>query len=578
MEKNKILIIGADLDVARQMRAGLKQMGYIVTSIVPSGKLAIEEVKNNNPDIVLTDVTLGGEMDGFETANIISSNFDIPVIYITAYNDEATFERAKKTLPSGYLVKPFEMEELKRTVELSLYKHRVEKKERKEFVQKLSNEPLEKAHKSLQRASVDIMEDLREETKQRENTEKELEKVNRSLEKRVVKRTAELTKANKTLQHEISKRKQIEARLKESNNRYHLLIEHIPDVIWTADQDGNTTFISSNLEKVYGYTPEEIYEAGKSLWFGRIHHYDIEHVKEAYKLLFVKNMKYDVEYRIQRKDGKWIWLHDSAMRTYKINGIQYTDGVFFDITEHKQMEIALKKNKEILQSIIDNSTAVIYLKDVQGKYILINSRYEELFNITRKEIVGKTDYDIFPRERADAFLGNDKKVIAAGKPVEFEEVAPHKDELHTYISLKFPLLTQENDIYGICGISTDITERKQRENEMTKYKTLFDNISDLAYICDTEGRVTFVNNVFEELSGHKPEEIFGKTFVHLFDDNNAKKAIDVYTRTLKGESPKYELVFKETGILCEYKNRPLRDEKDNIIGVIGIARNIAKTK
>jgi PAS domain S-box len=107
---------------------------------------------------------------------------------------------------------------------------------------------------------------------------------------------------------------------------------------------------------------------------------------------------------------------------------------------------------------------------------------------------------------------------------------------------------------------------------------LFDNISDLAYICDTKGNVLFLNRIFEKLSGHKPEQFIGKSFAPLFDEENLKKAMDLYTRTLKGESLKREVCFKDTGVLCEYKNIPLRDENGDIIGVLGIARDITERK
>ena len=101
--------------------------------------------------------------------------------------------------------------------------------------------------------------------------------------------------------------------------KYRLLIENIPDVVWTDDQKGNTTFISPNIERIYGYTPEEIYKdkAGTLLWFDRIHPDDVGKVKEAFDSLFKLNKVFDIEYRIKRKDGKWIWLHDRAVTTYK---------------------------------------------------------------------------------------------------------------------------------------------------------------------------------------------------------------------------------------------------------------------
>ncbi|MHC4183280.1 MAG: PAS domain-containing protein, partial [Planctomycetota bacterium] len=127
-------------------------------------------------------------------------------------------------------------------------------------------------------------------------------------------------------------------------------------------------------------------------------------------------------------------------------------------------------------------------------------------------------------------------------------------------------------------MKVEISKHKQVEEALKKYKILFDNISDLAYMCDAKGNVLFLNKIFEKLSGHKPGKFIGKSFAPLFDKGNLKKAIDIYTRTLKGESPTDEIYFKDTRVLCEYKNIPLRNDNGNIIGVIGIARDITERK
>ncbi|MBM4054944.1 MAG: PAS domain S-box protein [Planctomycetes bacterium] len=139
-----------------------------------------------------------------------------------------------------------------------------------------------------------------------------------------------------------------------------------------------------------------------------------------------------------------------------------------EIVKRSYTEDALLESKRQLQSVLDNTTACIYIKDISGKYLLINKQFEKLFHITREQIKGKTDYDIFPQEMAEAFQKNDKKVLEANMPMEMEEIAPHDDGPHTYISIKFPLFTSQGVPYGICGISTDISQRKQMEIALKK--------------------------------------------------------------------------------------------------------------
>jgi PAS domain S-box-containing protein len=136
-----------------------------------------------------------------------------------------------------------------------------------------------------------------------------------------------------------------------------------------------------------------------------------------------------------------------------------------DITELKQTEAALRESEQRLQAMLDNSTAVIFMKDNQGRYVIINRSYETLFHLDRDQVKGKTDQDIFPKEIADAFQANDREVLTTGVAIEKEEIAPQDDGLHTYLSLKFPLFDATGSVYAVCGIATDISERKRIENE-----------------------------------------------------------------------------------------------------------------
>ena len=197
----------------------------------------------------------------------------------------------------------------------------------------------------------------------RKRAEEELKALNESLEQRVAKRTAEaeqraeaLARSNAKLEAEVAERKRAEESLRESEERYRSLVANIPDVVWTTDGEGNTSFISPNVEQTCGYTPQEICEGGDRVWFGRIHPDDIERVQKAYETLLAKGKKYDVEYRIKRKDGRWIWLHDRAIATREEAGRLHADGVFSDITERKQAEEDLKALNESLEQRADELT------------------------------------------------------------------------------------------------------------------------------------------------------------------------------------------------------------------------------
>jgi PAS domain S-box-containing protein len=167
---------------------------------------------------------------------------------------------------------------------------------------------------------------------------------------------------------------------------------------------------------------------------------------------------------------------------YSIRAEKYSNdelGVLTDtfnrmLGQIEERDIALRQSEERLQSILDNATAVIYLKDSEGRYLLTNRYFDDLFNKEGVPLLGKTDHVLFPDDVAEAFRSNDDRVLAAGQPLEAEELIPQDDGIHTYLSVKFPLLNNAGIAYAVCGIATDITDRKRAEEAL---KTTADELA-----------------------------------------------------------------------------------------------------
>ncbi|HSA77765.1 MAG TPA: response regulator, partial [Nitrospirota bacterium] len=128
MKKGTIFVVEDEVIIADDIKSYLQKFGYKVPSIATSGEEALKRVRDIRPDLVLMDIVLRGEMDGIETAERIRSEFDVPVVYLTAFADDQTLERAKITEPFGYIIKPFEERDLYTTIEMALYKHKMERK------------------------------------------------------------------------------------------------------------------------------------------------------------------------------------------------------------------------------------------------------------------------------------------------------------------------------------------------------------------------------------------------------------------------------------------------------------------
>ena len=153
-----------------------------------------------------------------------------------------------------------------------------------------------------------------------------------------------------------------------------------------------------------------------------------------------------------------------------------------DVTDWKLVEEALNRSEEQLRTVLDHAQAAIFLKDLDGRYVVINRRFEQLFGLSERGAIGKTDYDFLPRDVADAFKANDRRALATGKPVEVEEVAPHADGMRTSIVIKVPLLDANGGAFAVCGIATDITERKRAEATIAEQARLAEFSRDLSLL------------------------------------------------------------------------------------------------
>jgi len=271
---------------------------------------------------------------------------------------------------------------------------------------------------------------------------------------------------------DITDQKLIEENLRRSEIFINSVLENIPNMIFVKDAK-DLRFVRFNKagEGLLGYHRDEF--LGKN-------DYDIFPKEEAdfftakdREVLRSGRLLDIPEEPIQTKDGEVRFLHTKKIPICSADGTpQYLLGISEDITERKQAEAALRESEARFRAILDNSPAMIFLKDTEGRYLLVNRQFERMFHLDRKTIIGKTDVEVFPPQQAAAFQENDRKVVQAGVPLQFEEEALHDDGPHTSIVFKFPLRTMDGTLYGIGGITTDITERKQAEEERKKQELL----------------------------------------------------------------------------------------------------------
>lgn len=169
---------------------------------------------------------------------------------------------------------------------------------------------------------------------------------------------------------------------------------------------------------------------------------------------------------------------------------------------------------QLTQALFDHTTTVIYAKDADFRYLLINRQFEHLFHVRRDEIIGKTDFDIFPADVARLFRENDRRVLESGEKLQCEEVATHDDGLHRYLSMKFPLQNEFGSVYAVAGISTDITEQLRDRHQIVslqnRQQRILESVGDGICGLDADGRVMFLNPAAERMLKWTTDQIFGK--------------------------------------------------------------------
>lgn len=171
----------------------------------------------------------------------------------------------------------------------------------------------------------------------------------------------------------------------------------------------------------------------------------------------------------------------------------------------------LSENKQLLQSVLDNTTSAISVKKISGEYLLTNKRFEQLFQISLDELRNKTDYDFLPKEMADTLRESDFNVIKAGKELKVEETIKEADGIHTYLSIKFPILDTENRIYAVGAISTDISERKVLEDSFKEGDKFFNMSLDILVIANTDTFIK-VNPTLSKILGYPDKDLLNRTF------------------------------------------------------------------
>jgi PAS domain S-box-containing protein len=273
------------------------------------------------------------------------------------------------------------------------------------------------------------------------------------------------------LSRDIYRRKKAEEEIAANEEKYRNLIENAGVVMYTADKNGMITFTNKRVAELTGYTVQELFGKHFSTLL------DPAWTKEVIKfyntqLTNTETTTY-LEFQIRTKTGEQKWVEQAAQLLFDNDHLLGFQCMVKDVTEKKrieeelnQSEVARKENAYRLTSILENTTALVFIKNLSGQYLMANRRFKEAFNLTDETVLNKTDYDFSIRERADHYKQMDEEVIRTLKPVQSEELVETAEGRRNLLLIKFPLFDDRHQVFGISGIATDITEKVQSHQQL----------------------------------------------------------------------------------------------------------------
>ncbi|MFZ4858134.1 MAG: PAS domain S-box protein [Desulfuromonadaceae bacterium] len=256
----------------------------------------------------------------------------------------------------------------------------------------------------------------------------------------------------------------------ESEDRFKNMANTTPVLIWLSGTDKLCYWFNQAWLDFTGRTMAQ--EAGNG-WTEGVHPDDLERCLATYIKAFDNRQPFSMEYRLRAADGQYRWLIDNGVPTYAENAFTGYIGSCVDITGQKIVEKELSETTALLTNITNSNPDAIYSKDLDGRYILFNNAAASFVGKSADEVLGNNDYNLFPPDVAEKLMKKDHESVKEGTVVTFEETVTNLSGLEiSFLVTKGPLINQEGEVFGVFGVSRDITERKQTERELTVLREL----------------------------------------------------------------------------------------------------------
>jgi len=396
-----------------------------------------------------------------------------------------------------------------------------------------------------------------------------------------------------TMIHDVTERKRIEQALVEERTLLRTLIDTLPDYIFIKDTEGH--FIMSNKAHALAASvvnPDEFRGKPASDFFppdlaSRYDEDDRVVLQTGQSLLNLERLTLDAAHNPIHVSTTKVPLRDAKGKVVGVVGISR------DITAFKHAQEALKQQESFLRQVIDANPSLIFVKDWEGKFVLVNKALAEMNGLEVEGMLGKRDVDFgMTKEGAEGFLRDDREVMTTGKTKLIAEemtISVSTGKPHWLRTIKVPLFDEHGQATQVLGVALDITERKQAEVALQaseeRYRTVTDLISDYAFSfrVNSDRSIDYewgTIDSFTRLSGYQPEEI-GST-LKLYHPDDAAAVSEKLEMVKDGQPSDHECrIITKTGEIrwVHLRRRPVWDEThQHVIRFYGVSQDITARK
>lgn len=364
---------------------------------------------------------------------------------------------------------------------------------------------------------------------------------------------------------------------------FRSLIENLPVLFYIVDvrPPFSPRYVSPAFSR-FGY-PLEMWTNDPDIWLKVIHPDDLDWVFEQTAASTASSKDADYEYRIFDSNGDLVWVRDRGCLIHDQDGkLLFREGVMIDVTLRKQAEQSVAESEQRYRSLFENANDIIYVHDLKGRYLSLNSAAEHVFGYTRDEALSLHMSEVVAPEHLDlARRMFRQKMEGTSDQTTYELDCITKQGSRVTLEINSTVLTLDGEPVAIQGIARDVTERRHAEEALResekRYRRIFENANDIIYTHDLDGNFTSLNHTGELITGYTRDEAMQMTLFDLIAPESLQVAIEMTSKGLDEERPtRYEIdVVAKDGrrIPLEISTRLIM-KRGIPVGVQGIGRDI----